>query len=55
MDVLGAAASAGRFHEIDAMDVDPDELALLDEQTTEKVEVEFFNSFPDDFDDDDLD
>jgi len=37
------------------MDVDVDEMALVDEASGEKVEVLFFNDFPDDFDDDDLD
>lgn len=37
------------------MDVDVDEVALIDEASGEKVEVLFFNNFPDDFDDDDLD
>lgn len=40
----------------DAMDIDPDELGVMDEPgTADKVEVDFFNAFPDDFDDDDLD
>jgi hypothetical protein len=51
---VGVPADGGRYLEHESMEVDLDELGMIEEHTTDKVEVVFFNNFPDDFDDDDL-
>lgn len=54
MDLGGTPEEAAHYVDNEPMDVDVDEMALMEEASGEKVDVLFFNDFPDDFDDDDL-